>query len=156
MVKPVFPETVAEQANIESKETSATETTATITKTVKPVKTPQNVASSSANTGKLPTTVPLSTIPPTTTTTFLLPPTVVNGAQVENPIALGNAKYVKILVNGLNVRANPSSGGAVVGAIRKNETVMVLGYKEQWLYIRTGKNVSGFIKADTKFEKPVN
>lgn len=111
-----------------------------------------------------PRTLQPAQISPTTTTTMFPPattntttyPTAVNGVQVVNPLVTSEIRQIKIIVNGLNVRATPGSDGAVVGALKKNEVVKVLGYQDQWLYVETGEGLNGFIKSNPKFETPAN
>lgn len=152
-------------------------TPTTLVKVNKPVAKPAAIQNTS-------TTVRPVQARPTTTTTMFPPattntttyPVVVNGLQILNPLANidangngnnnannsgnGNAnrdvRQLKIVVNGLNVRSTPSGDGAVVGALKKNEVVKVLGYQDQWLYVETNGGLNGFIKSNPKFETPVN
>jgi uncharacterized protein YgiM (DUF1202 family) len=168
MIKPVMPIFVGAAAQKESSETAVSKTTPVTISTLK--STPTTLVKINKPVAKpavapnTPKTVKPVQLPPTTTTTMFPPattntttyPTVVNGAQVVNPLITSDTGQIRIIVNGLNVRATPGSDGAVVGALKKNEVVKVLGYQDQWLYVETDKGLNGFIKSNPKFETPVN
>jgi cytoskeletal protein RodZ len=146
MIKPVLPETPSRQGSQRKGEYDVS------TSTVSSITGPQTIPSNqAAKIKKVTPPVVVNTTVPVVTTTV---PIAVNGAKVVNPLLGTKVKRVRIIVNGLNVRAKPNAAGAVIGALRRNEVVKVLGYQGDWLYIGTNKNVYGFIKADTKFEKP--
>jgi cytoskeletal protein RodZ len=175
MIKPIMPIFAGVASQKESSETAVSSETNNPTKT-----TPVTISTVKSTTTTLvkinkpvtkpavapntPRTLQPAQISPTTTTTMFPPattnttayPIVVNGAQVVNPLITSDSRQLKIIVNGLNVRATPGSDGAVVGAIKKNEVVKVLGYQDQWLYVETDKGLNGFIKSNPKFETPLN
>jgi hypothetical protein len=183
MIKPVMPLFAGATSQKESSETAIgsqmdglAKTTSTTMVSIKSTPTTlvkvNKPAAKAAVAPNNPATIQPAQVPPTTTTTMFPPatantttrPTVVNGLQILNPLANsdvnGNTnsdvRQLKIIVNGLNVRAMPSGDGAVVGALKKNEVVKVLGYQDQWLYIETNGNLTGFIKSNPRFETPVN
>lgn len=62
---------------------------------------------------------------------------------------------VEVVINALNIRAEPSSKGLKIGKLRKGTVIQVLEVSGKWLKIKTGDNKVGYISSDKRLIKVV-
>lgn len=62
---------------------------------------------------------------------------------------------VEVIIEALNIRAEPSPKGLKIGKLRKGTVVQVLETNGKWLKIKTGDNKVGYISSDKRLIKVI-
>lgn len=75
--------------------------------------------------------------------------------SIQNTDQQQKTDKVEVIIEVLNVRANPSPKSLKVGKLKKGTVVQVLEYDGSWLKIKTGDNKVGYISSDKKLVKTV-
>jgi hypothetical protein len=102
-----------------------------------------------------PTTTPTVTDSPTVTPTRTPSPTAATPTPTHTPTPETTPKAVETNPQGSSIYAAPNSGSRVLGGIREEEEVQVLGRSAygEWFYVRNDHGVEGFTYAP-RFEWP--
>jgi hypothetical protein len=74
-----------------------------------------------------------------------------SSANATEVIAVSGGGRVLVLANGVILRATPATTGATVRALKKGETLILVGTAGSWLQLRdAGNGKLGFVANDSK------